>query len=46
MGLAVVSGIVKRHKGAIVVDSRIGQGTRFEVYFPSLPVGWKTDGGA
>jgi len=46
MGLAVVSGIVKRHKGAIVVDSRIGQGTRFEVYFPSLPVGWKADGGA
>jgi PAS domain S-box-containing protein len=46
MGLAVVSGIVKRHKGALVVDSRIGEGTRFEVYLPALPVGRRTDGGA
>jgi PAS domain S-box-containing protein len=45
MGLAVVSGIVKRHKGAIIVESRIGEGTRFEVYLPNLPVGRKTDGG-
>jgi len=46
MGLAVVSGIVKSHKGAIVVESRIGKGTRFEVYLPNSPVCRKADGGA
>ena len=35
MGLAVVHGIVKTHNGAINVDSTIGKGTAFHVYFPS-----------
>ncbi|MFH2092093.1 MAG: ATP-binding protein [Pseudomonadota bacterium] len=35
MGLAVVHGIVKTHHGAITVDSVVGKGTSFHVYFPS-----------
>ena len=34
MGLAVVHGIVKHHKGAIRVESELGKGTVFEVLFP------------
>ncbi len=36
MGLAVVHGIIKRHKGAISVDSHPGKGTRFNVYIPVI----------
>ena len=32
LGLAVVHGIVKAHQGAIAVSSRLGEGTRFDVY--------------
>lgn len=35
MGLAVVHGIVKNHDGAITVDSRPGQGTTFNIFFPA-----------
>lgn len=35
MGLSVVYGIVKSHKGAITVSSRKDKGTEFRVYFPS-----------
>ena len=34
LGLAVVHGIVKAHQGAIAVSSRLGEGTRFDVYLP------------
>ena len=34
MGLSVVHGIVKSHKGAIAVKSEPGQGTTFEVFLP------------
>ncbi len=34
MGLSVVRGIVKRHSGAITVDSEIGEGTTFTILFP------------
>ncbi len=36
MGLAVVYGIVKKHGGAIRVQSEVGKGTTVEVLFPLL----------
>ena len=34
MGLAVVHGLVTSHGGTIVADSKIGKGTKIEVYLP------------
>jgi CheY-like chemotaxis protein len=36
MGLSVIHGIMKGHLGGIRVESELGKGTHFEVYFPAL----------
>ncbi|MBX7144531.1 MAG: response regulator [Oligoflexia bacterium] len=36
MGLAMVYGIVKNHDGIIQVESKVGKGTSFRLYFPCL----------
>ena len=43
LGLAVVHGIVKAHRGAIALHSRPGEGARFDVYLP-LAAGATDDG--
>jgi PAS domain S-box-containing protein len=37
LGLSVVSGIVKDHKGAILVETEPGTGSAFHIYLPVIP---------
>jgi two-component system cell cycle sensor histidine kinase/response regulator CckA len=39
MGLSVVHGIIKNHRGLVTVYSEKGTGTSFHIYFPSLQEG-------
>jgi two-component system, cell cycle sensor histidine kinase and response regulator CckA len=42
LGLSVVHGIVAGHGGNIAVESRLGHGTRFDIYLPTtveMPIG-------
>jgi two-component system cell cycle sensor histidine kinase/response regulator CckA len=36
LGLATVFGIVKQHGGWLTVDTKVGEGTSFEAYFPLI----------
>jgi len=38
LGLSVVHGIVVSHQGRIEVTSRVGEGTRFDIFLPVAPV--------
>jgi two-component system cell cycle sensor histidine kinase/response regulator CckA len=37
LGLPTVRGIVENHQGVIVLNSRVGHGTTFQVYLPATP---------
>lgn len=39
LGLAVVKDIIKKHSGFIFVQSKLGEGTTFDIYLPRLTVG-------
>ncbi|MDX1780507.1 MAG: PAS domain S-box protein [Thalassovita sp.] len=36
LGLSMAHGIIREHRGAIMVESQLGQGTRFTIYLPLL----------
>ena len=36
LGLSTVLGIIKSHKGCINVDSKVGQGSTFQIFLPSV----------
>jgi signal transduction histidine kinase/CheY-like chemotaxis protein len=38
LGLASVFGIIKKHKGIITVDSRVGRGTTFSIFLPAARI--------
>lgn len=35
LGLSMVYGVTKKHKGIILLNSVVGQGTKFKLYFPA-----------
>jgi PAS domain S-box-containing protein len=37
LGLATVYGIIRMHDGFLQVQSALGEGTRFKIYFPAAP---------
>ncbi|WP_088330394.1 PAS domain-containing hybrid sensor histidine kinase/response regulator [Lacimicrobium sp. SS2-24] len=37
LGLSIVASIVQQHKGMIEIDSKLGKGTEFRLYFPIIP---------
>jgi two-component system, OmpR family, sensor kinase len=36
LGLAITKSIIDIHKGMILVESKIGEGTTFQVYLPTI----------
>jgi CheY-like chemotaxis protein len=44
LGLATVYGIVKQHQGWIELSSKVGAGTRFNIFLPAIPTSAPTAG--
>ncbi len=44
LGLSVVYGLVKQHRGAITVSSEPGRGTSFQIFFPTAEVRERPEG--
>ncbi|MCF7849563.1 MAG: response regulator [Kiritimatiellales bacterium] len=36
IGLSIVHGIIQKHRGYITVESKLGEGTSFSIYFPLI----------
>lgn len=36
LGLASVHGVITSHRGALYIDTELGRGTRFDLYFPAV----------
>jgi CheY-like chemotaxis protein len=43
LGLAAVDGIVRSNRGVVTVESTVGEGSTFSVYFPAAPAGARAD---
>lgn len=37
LGLSTVRGIVDDHEGFLILDTKVGRGTRFDIYLPAVP---------
>jgi hypothetical protein len=46
LGLSTVYGIVRQHQGAVLVDSHLGDGARFDVYLPAVSEPEETEAAA
>jgi CheY-like chemotaxis protein len=46
LGLSTVYGIVRQHQGAVLVESRPGEGARFDVYLPAVAEPEENEGNA
>ena len=46
LGLSTVYGIVRQHQGAVLVESQLGDGARFDVYLPAVSEPEETDAAA
>lgn len=41
LGLSMVLGVMRQSRGAVAVESQVGNGSTFQLYFPAMPCGTK-----